>query len=48
MRVSRQRVHQEYGVVGGLIELPPGLVGQGDFSEPSAEFGLEGAYGVGS
>ena len=48
MRVSGQGVDEQYGVIGGGVELAPGLVGQGDVPQASAEFGLEGAYAVGS
>jgi hypothetical protein len=41
-------VDEQYGVLGGIVELAPGLVGQYDITEASAEFGLEGAYAVGS
>jgi hypothetical protein len=39
---------EQYGVVSGIVELAPGLVGQYNVTEASAEFGLEGAYAVGS
>ena len=48
VRVSGQGVNEQYGVIGGVVELAPGLVGQGDVPQASAEFGLEGAYAVGS
>jgi uncharacterized protein YkvS len=30
MRVSRQGVEKQYGVVGGIVEFAPGLVGEVD------------------
>jgi hypothetical protein len=41
-------VDEQYDVVGGIVELAPGLVGQGNIAQASAEFGLEGPYPVGS
>jgi hypothetical protein len=41
-------VDEQYGVVGGIVEFAPGLIGKGDVPQSSAEFGLEGAYPVGS
>jgi hypothetical protein len=41
-------VDEQHGVVGGIVELTPGLVGQDDVTKASAEFGLEAAYAVGS
>jgi hypothetical protein len=39
---------EQYDVVGGIVELAPGLVGQGGVPQASAEFGSEAAYVVGS
>jgi hypothetical protein len=41
-------VDEQYGVIGGGVKLAPGLVSQDDITKASAEFGLEGAYAVGS
>jgi hypothetical protein len=41
-------VDEQYGVVGCIVELAPGLVGHDDVTKASAEFGFEGAYPVGS
>ena len=46
MRVSGQGVDEQYGVVGGVVEPPPGLVREGDILQVSAEFGLERAYAM--
>ena len=46
VRVSCEGVDEEYRVVGGLVHLAPGLVGQGYLPQAPAEFGLEGAYAV--
>jgi hypothetical protein len=39
-------VDEQYGVVGGVVELAPGLVREGDSLQASPEFGLEGAYAM--
>jgi hypothetical protein len=41
-------VDEQYDVIGSGVELTPSLVDQGDIAQASAEFGLEGAYAVGS
>ena len=46
VRVPGEGVDEENRVVGGLVQLSPGLVGQGDLAEAPAEFRLERAYGV--
>ena len=46
VRVSGEGVDEQYRVVGGFVQLAPGLVGQGDLAKASAEFRLERAYGV--
>src|SRR5918999_409818 len=48
VRVSGQRVDEQYGIVGGVVELAPGLVREGDILQASPEFGLEEAYAVGT
>jgi len=39
-------VDEEYRVVGGFVQLAPGLVGQGDLGKVPAELRPERAYGV--
>ena len=45
VRVSCEGVDEEYRVVGGLVHLAPGLVGQGDLGKVPSELRLERAYG---
>ena len=46
VRVPGEGVDEEHRVVGGLVQLSPGLVGQGDLAKAPAEFRLERAYGM--
>jgi hypothetical protein len=44
--VARKGVDDENGVLAGVVKLAPGLVGEHDVVQRTAEFRLEVAYAV--
>jgi hypothetical protein len=46
MRIARESVHDEYGVVGGCVQLAPRFVGERNVFQGAAGFRLEVAYAV--